>query len=1065
MRGTARSGCADGSVLFSGGGQQRWWDPAWRAQRLSELGEGGNRKYIEVDTVALTARFSALRASGGGEVQLRENYGPHGARQVESLAAAAGLHFKRYGRGTNTVLVTSTEPLPNYRPELDARHGTRQAEVALDDAEAARLEAALRRVGGAGAGGDSSTGSSDGGRTGGSGQYLPPHARREQEAAAVPDSWDDVPMADVLDAAPVDGGAPTQASARMRQRQLEHAHSPAAERMKEFRQKLPAFGARERLLAAVASNQVVVVSGETGCGKTTQLPQFLLEDAIARGRGAEASIVCTQPRRIAAISVAQRVAEERGERLGESVGYQVRLESERSEDTRLLFCTTGVLLRKMAGDRDLRSVTTVIVDEIHERGMYEDFLLVVLRDLLPRRPDLRVVLMSATLNAESFSEYFGGCPTMHIPGYTFPVDVHYLEDVLEATGHTIQPADSWGRGKAKPMAAAGDVDDISAPDYASPEYTTKYSAETVRSLQAWTGDELDVDLVVRALEHVHTSEGHGGAVLVFLTGWDEITKVLDAARASPVLRSCQLLPLHGSLPSAQQQQIFRRPPPGVRKVVLSTNIAETSITIDDVVYVLDCGKIKMTSYDALNKLEVMKPEWVSKAGAHQRRGRAGRVQSGVCLRLYPRHTHDGFMEHTPPELLRTPLEGLILQIKALGLPCAASFLARSLEPPDERAVANALSLLEEIGAIETADADEGERLTALGRHLAALPCDPRVGKMLVIGACLGQADVACAIAASLAYRDPFVLPIDKKGAADAARARMAAGTVSDHVALLNALVGYREARYGGGRGAAERFARENFLSGKTLSMIDSMAAQFMGVLQQIGFVGGRRSLTIRRLDARSEQLPIIRAVIASGLFPSVAAVSGRTRPKFHTREDGSVVQPHPSSICSRTDAVDFSSKWLVYGEKMHTAKIYLRDSTMVSDLTLLLLGGNVEVSEGDVITEQGPETSFSMLDKYVNFTCDARSAHLVSAVRAKLDELLAAKVADARLDIGSSGHALVGAISELLRAESARANREATGAREALELRRAQKYARREERQSRGGGRGRGRGRGRADSW
>ena len=220
--------------------------------------------------MALTARFSALRASGGGEVQLRENYGPHGARQVESLAAAAGLHFKRYGRGTNTVLVTSTEPLPNYRPELDARHGTRQAEVALDDAEAARLEAALRRVGGAGAGGDSSTGSSDGGRTGGSGQYLPPHARREQEAAAVPDSWDDVPMADVLDAAPVDGGAPTQASARMRQRQLEHAHSPAAERMKEFRQKLPAFGARERLLAAVASNQVVVVSGETGCGKTTQ---------------------------------------------------------------------------------------------------------------------------------------------------------------------------------------------------------------------------------------------------------------------------------------------------------------------------------------------------------------------------------------------------------------------------------------------------------------------------------------------------------------------------------------------------------------------------------------------------------------------------------------------------------------------------------------------------------------------------------------------------------------------------------------------------------------------------
>ncbi|CAI5457982.1 unnamed protein product [Closterium sp. Yama58-4] len=226
-------------------------------------------------------------------------------------------------------------------------------------------------------------------------------------------------------------------SESLKRRQQQWQASPEGASMLTLRQSLPAWKERERLLQAVRNNQVVVVSGETGCGKTTQLPQYLLEDAVESGEGAQSSIICTQPRRISAVAVAERVAAERGESIGQSVGYQVRLEARRSRATHLLFCTTGVLLRRLASDPLLTGVTHIVVDEIHERGMNEDFLLIVLRDLLPRRPDLKLVLMSATLNADLFSQYFSGAPTLHIPGFTYPVRSYFLEDVLELTGHEV----------------------------------------------------------------------------------------------------------------------------------------------------------------------------------------------------------------------------------------------------------------------------------------------------------------------------------------------------------------------------------------------------------------------------------------------------------------------------------------------------------------------------------------------------------------------------------------------------------------------------------------------------
>ena len=350
--------------------------------------------------------------------------------------------------------------------------------------------------------------------------------------------------------------------------------------------------------------------------------------------------------------------------MGHTVGYQIRLEAKRSEHTRLLFCTTGVLLRRLVTEPTLDSVSHIFVDEIHERGMNEDFLLVVLRDLLPRRPDLKLVLMSATLNAELFAGYFGGAPMAHIPGFTFPVQEYFLEDVLEASGGgiTVSSASSsqggggfggggggfrprrggggGGRGGGRFGGGAGgdNAGDGSAPvdaeeDEPEPPEWSALSPRTVDSLRTWNDkckadDKVDVELVRDVVKHIASSPvsasdaGGDGAILVFLTGWDEITKLNDLCAADPVLgdRSrCKMLPLHGAMPTANQREIFDKPPPGVRKIILSTNIAETSITIDDITHVVDCGKAKEKTYDALNNLACLKPAWISKASAHQRR--------------------------------------------------------------------------------------------------------------------------------------------------------------------------------------------------------------------------------------------------------------------------------------------------------------------------------------------------------------------------------------------------------------------------------------------------------------
>ncbi|XP_052179398.1 DExH-box ATP-dependent RNA helicase DExH7, chloroplastic isoform X2 [Diospyros lotus] len=500
-------------------------------------------------------------------------------------------------------------------------------------------------------------------------------------------------------------------------------------RMLESRAALPIAELRGDILQLLKDHNVLVVCGETGSGKTTQVPQYILEDMIEAGHGGNCNIICTQPRRIAAISVAERVSEERCESSpgsnGSLVGYQVRLDSARNEKTKLLFCTTGILLRKIAGDKNLTGVTHVIVDEVHERSLLGDFLLIILKNLIEKQSahgtrKLKVILMSATVDPDLFSRYFGHCPVITAQGRTHPVSTYFLEDVYENINYQLasdSPAylrddmlkkDKNGpvsnhRGKKNLVLSAWGDETLLSEDYVNPYYTSStyqtYGEQTRQNLKRLNEDVIDYDLL-EDLVHFIDETYPEGAILVFLPGISEIQMLYDKLAASYQFSgqsSEWLLPLHSSMVSADQKKVFLQPPDNIRKVIIATNIAETSITIDDVVYVIDCGKHKENRYNPQKKLSTMVEDWISQANARQRRGRAGRVKPGICFCLYTHHRYEKLMRPFQiPEMLRMPLVELCLQIKLLSLGNIKAFLLEALEPPREEAINSAISVLYEV---------------------------------------------------------------------------------------------------------------------------------------------------------------------------------------------------------------------------------------------------------------------------------------------------------------------------------------------------------------------------------
>jgi hypothetical protein len=539
--------------------------------------------------------------------------------------------------------------------------------------------------------------------------------------------------------------------------------------MTATRSRLPSAKKRADILRALGSGQVLVVTGETGCGKTTQVPQFIQEDT-----NGECFIVCTQPRRLSAIGVATRVAQERGENIDgrtSTVGYSVRGASRRNSSTRLLFCTTGVLLRRMqqqdplldgssSNGRPATKISHVIVDEVHERSLDGDHLLTLLKGILSHRRDLKVILMSATINAERFAAYFNGCSIEHIPGFTHPVKQHWLEDVIELTGHRCRGAHASSRD-----AGMLDDDDFSKMQKPIDSPGGGYSSATIESLKCALGSEDKIDtllvsrLIIALADRLLSEQNFGsssdvtGSILVFLPGLFQIRQIHDILRtgrgrvrgndlqeyeAQAAQENLYPLMLHSTVPPRDQQRVFQRPPRGLVKVVLSTNIAETSITIDDVVCVVDTLRVNQTGFDAINGIACLKETWCSQAAHRQRAGRAGRVRAGECWSLVTNKRHQHLPKFEQPEIFRVPLDQLYLRIESSlahrppGAPSESSdesargVLQRFMDPPSTTAIAAAADSLRDVRAL-TAE----RKLTPLGHHLAYLPIDLRLAKIIL----------------------------------------------------------------------------------------------------------------------------------------------------------------------------------------------------------------------------------------------------------------------------------------------------------------------------------------------
>lgn len=612
---------------------------------------------------------------------------------------------------------------------------------------------------------------------------------------------------------------------------------------------LPIAAKRDEIKKVLAEHQVLIIAGETGSGKTTQLPKICLE----LGRGQHGLIAHTQPRRIAARSVASRVAEELATPLGGLVGYQVRFEDQSDANTLVKLMTDGILLAETQHDRFLERYDTIIVDEAHERSLNIDFLLGYLKTLLPRRPDLKVIITSATIDLQRFSEHFDDAPIIEVSGRTFPVDTWY-----------------------RPLTAEQDEE----------------------------GNQIENDLTVdqailAALDEIASFERSErktpGDVLVFLPGEREIRDAADILRKAQ-LRHTEILPLYARLSPAEQQRIFQSHPG--RRVILATNVAETSLTVPGIRYVIDSGTARISRYSYRAKVQRLPIEAVSQASANQRKGRCGRVEPGVCIRLYGEEDFLARPEFTDPEILRTNLAAVILQMLHLRLGEIDQF--PFIEPPDGKAISDGFNLLQELSAV-----NRENQLTPMGRQLARLPIDPRLGRMLLEGARQGSLQEVLIIASVLSVQDPRERPPERQQAADQAHAQWKDAD-SDFAALVNLWRGFEEQRQELGASALRNWCRKQFLNYLRLR-------EWRDAHRQLGLICRDLQLQVNKDPA---DYPKFHKAVLSGLLSQIGQKT----------EDGDYLGArqrrfwvHPSSGMGRK-----KPQWLMAAELVETTKLYAR---------------------------------------------------------------------------------------------------------------------------------------------
>ncbi len=615
---------------------------------------------------------------------------------------------------------------------------------------------------------------------------------------------------------------------------------------------LPVSARREDLLAAIRNHQVVVVAGETGSGKTTQLPKICLE----LGRGTRGLIGHTQPRRLAARTIAERIAEELGTTVGGPIGYRVRFADRTGPDTVVKLMTDGVLLAEIAHDPLLLAYDTLIVDEAHERSLNIDFLLGYLTQLLPRRPDLKLIITSATIDTRRFSEHFGGATVVEVSGRTFQVEIRYRPLVLE-------PEDDEDTDEGSETNDDGEqaLDESTAPTRVPARVKTSAATRAaVPSRVAARDAERDqTQAVCDAVAELATAGP--GDVLVFLSGEREIRDTADAL-ARTELAHTEVLPLYARLSAAEQHRVFA--PHTGRRVVLATNIAETSLTVPGIRYVVDPGTARISRYSTRLKVQRLPIEPVSRASADQRAGRCGRVADGICIRLYSEADYLARPEFTDPEILRTNLASVILSMIALGLGDIAAF--PFLERPDARAIRDGLGLLHELEALDTNAPDGTRRLSPIGRLLSELPVDPRLARIILAAREFGCVREAAIIAAALSIQDPRERPSEHREAAAAAHARFA-DPDSDFAAYLSLWRYLREQRSVLSSNQFRRMCREQYLHHLRIREWQDLYSQLRDVLSR---------LDIPLSDTPADAAQLTRAVLA-GMLSLIGAYDGDAR--------------------------------------------------------------------------------------------------------------------------------------------------------------------------------------------